>query len=182
MKDKTNAICLKWISFPHFTMHYLKATLICCTCIFFLSYCKNKPVVEKEVVEQKRDSITIDTAQIEKGIRQEEKLVHAVYSDTVKRPEGKNNHSAYYSITNFYYERTRKELFKTENILVSANKSIFTAYFKNGEIVKSIADTDMGRYVDYFGEKENALQNNFRTKCFLLAKEQLSIFNERVRK
>ena len=163
-------------------MHYLKATLIVGTCIFYLSYCKNKPVVEKEIAEQKKDSVIIDTAQIEKSIRQEEKLVYAVYSDTVKGPVVKNNSSSYHSILNFYYDSAGKQLFKSEKILVSANKSIFTAYFRNGEIVKTIADTDMGRYVDYFSTGENPLQNNFRTKCYLLAKEQLSIFHERVRK
>ena len=172
-------------AYTHFTMHYLKATLFCCTCIFFLSYCKHKPVAEKTITPGKkdsatRDSIIIDTANIELGIQRQEKRVCNIYSDTVKTPTLNSQH--YYSITKYYYDSTSRELIKTENILLSANKSIFKGYFIGGEVVKTIANTDMGRYVDYFAIKENPQQNNFRTKCFLLAKQQLSVFNERVRK
>jgi len=174
-------------AYTHFTMHYLKAAFFCCTCIFFLSYCKNKPVTDKTITTENkdsatRDSIIIDTANIEVGIRRQVKRVYSVYSDTVKTPAENKQSSTYYSITKYYYDSTSRELIKTENILVSANKSIFAGYFFNGEVVKTIANTDMGHYVDYFAVKENPQQNNFRAKCFLLAKQQLSVFNERVRK
>src|SRR6476620_3320040 len=121
-------------AFTHFTMHYLKATLFCCTCIFFLSYCKHKPVAEKTITPGKKDSATrdliiIDTAKIEIDIRRQEKRAYSMYSDTVKTPTVNNQPSTYYSITKYYYDSTSRELIKTENILVSANKSIFTGYF-----------------------------------------------------
>jgi hypothetical protein len=164
-------------------MQYLKFIFINCTCIFLLTNCKNKPVVEKTTTEQRKDSvISIDTAQIDKRIRQKEKSVFTTYSDTARTPSIKDKPATYYLITNFYYDSSTRDLFKAENILVSANKSVFTGYFDAGEVVKTIANTDMGRYVDYFRLKENPQQNNFRSQCFLLAKNQLSIFNDKLRK